>query len=85
MDTPVVNGVAYPYLQVQPKAYRLRILNASNDRTLNLSLYQAPTIPACSLSGGKLFYRLAQQAVQIEPIPFAKLIKPQPVGHGGVK
>jgi len=38
-----------------------------------------------SASRGKLFYRLAQQAVQIEPIPFAKLIKPQPVGHGGVK
>ncbi len=38
-----------------------------------------------SASRGKLFYRLAQQAVQIEPIPFAKLVKPQPVGVGGVK
>jgi transposase-like protein len=33
-----------------------------------------------SASRGKLFYRLAQQAVQIEPVPFAKLVKPQPVG-----
>jgi FtsP/CotA-like multicopper oxidase with cupredoxin domain len=41
MDTPVVNGAAYPYVQVDPKPYRLRILNASNDRSLNLSLYQA--------------------------------------------
>ncbi len=41
MDTPIVNGAAYPYLQVDPKPYRLRILNASNDRSLNLSLYQA--------------------------------------------
>lgn len=40
MDTPLVNGAAYPYLVVDPKPYRLRILNASNDRTLNLSLYQ---------------------------------------------
>ncbi|MEI8216572.1 MAG: multicopper oxidase domain-containing protein [Eubacteriales bacterium] len=41
MDTPVVNGVAYPYLEVQPKAYRLRILNAANDRFFNLQLYTA--------------------------------------------
>ncbi|HEX2911744.1 MAG TPA: hypothetical protein VH186_13120 [Chloroflexia bacterium] len=41
MDTPVVNGLAYPYLKVDPKAYRFRILNACNDRTLNLQLYTA--------------------------------------------
>jgi FtsP/CotA-like multicopper oxidase with cupredoxin domain len=41
MDTPMVNGMAYPYVQVDPKPYRLRILNAANDRSLNLSLYQA--------------------------------------------
>jgi len=28
---------------------------------------------------------LAQQAMQTAPVPFAKLIKPQPVGPGGVK
>lgn len=45
MDTPVVNGKAYPYVSVQPTAYRLRILNACNDRYLNLQLYVAdPTI-----------------------------------------
>jgi transposase-like protein len=38
-----------------------------------------------SASRGKLFYRLAQQAVQVDPAPFATLIKPQPVGAGGVK
>ena len=41
MDTPIVNGTAYPYLEVDPKAYRFRILNASNDRALNLQLYVA--------------------------------------------
>jgi len=41
MDTPVVNGTAYPYLEVDPKAYRLRILNAANDRFFNLQLYLA--------------------------------------------
>jgi len=38
-----------------------------------------------SRSRGKLFYRLAQQAMQTDPVPFAKLVKPQPVGPGGVK
>ena len=48
MDTPLVNGTAYPFLQVGQKAYRLRILNASNDRTLNLQLY-------CAASGGQMW------------------------------
>ena len=37
-----------------------------------------------SKSRGKLFYRLAQQAVQVGPAPFATLVKPQPVVSGGV-
>lgn len=41
MDTPVVNGQAYPVLTVDPKAYRFRILSVGNDRVLNLALYQA--------------------------------------------
>ncbi|WP_030269810.1 fibronectin type III domain-containing protein [Micromonospora globosa] len=40
-DTPLVNGVAYPYLEVAPRAYRFRILNACADRALNLQLYRA--------------------------------------------
>ena len=35
-----------------------------------------------SASRGKLFYRLAQQAVQIEPTPFGSLTKPQYLGDG---
>jgi carotenoid cleavage dioxygenase-like enzyme len=38
-----------------------------------------------SKSRGKLFYRLAQQAVQTDPAPFATLVKPQPVAFDGVK
>jgi FtsP/CotA-like multicopper oxidase with cupredoxin domain len=43
MDTPVINGAAYPYLPVERKAYRFRILNTCNDRTINLQLYYADT------------------------------------------
>ncbi len=41
LDTPIVNGTAYPYLVVEPKAYRFRVLNAANDRMFNLQLYVA--------------------------------------------
>jgi FtsP/CotA-like multicopper oxidase with cupredoxin domain len=44
MDTMLVNGTVYPTVTLQPKAYRLRILNAANDRTLNLSLFIADPI-----------------------------------------
>jgi FtsP/CotA-like multicopper oxidase with cupredoxin domain len=40
-DTPLVNGTAYPTLTVEPKSYRLRVLNAANDRFMNLQLYPA--------------------------------------------
>lgn len=40
-DTSMVNGVAYPKLDVKPKAYRFRILNGANDRYFNLSLWVA--------------------------------------------
>lgn len=41
MDTPVINGKAYPTLTVDPKAYRMRFLNGSNDRYFNISLWVA--------------------------------------------
>ncbi len=48
MDTPLVNGTVYPYLAVTRQAYRFRILNASNDRMLNLQLY-------CAASNGAMW------------------------------
>lgn len=35
-----------------------------------------------SRSRGKLFYRLAQQAVQLAPSPYARIVQPQAVGAG---
>ena len=60
MDTPVVNGTAYPTLTVGQKAYRFRILNAANERHWNLQFYYAvdaqgsvckPNTPNASTSG----------------------------------
>jgi FtsP/CotA-like multicopper oxidase with cupredoxin domain len=41
MDTPILNGKAYPVLHVAPEAYRFKILSAGNDRSWNLSWFIA--------------------------------------------
>jgi FtsP/CotA-like multicopper oxidase with cupredoxin domain len=40
-DTPLVNGVAYPTITLEPKTYRLRMLSAANDRFFNFQWYVA--------------------------------------------
>ena len=37
-DTAVINGAVWPYVEVEPRRYRLRFLNASNGRTYSLGL-----------------------------------------------
>jgi spore coat protein A len=39
-DTMLVNGVVHPFAQVEPRRYRLRILDACQARFLNLQLYE---------------------------------------------
>ncbi|BBI99716.1 hypothetical protein FGKAn22_14090 [Ferrigenium kumadai] len=65
MDTPVVNGTAYPTVKVLPKAYRFRILNATNDRSLNLGLYEAEPLTIEVTAGGAGYS--ATPAVTITP------------------
>jgi spore coat protein A len=38
-DTALVNGTCYPFVEVQPRHYRFRILNGSQARFYNLQLY----------------------------------------------
>lgn len=60
MDTPIVNGTLYPFITVQPRLYRFRILNACNDRMLNLQLYLASGIlGAIKINGGGSGYTTA--------------------------
>ncbi|PPD59113.1 hypothetical protein JP09_000065 [Dehalogenimonas etheniformans] len=67
MDTQMVNGTVFPYLDVEPRPYRFRILNASNDRSLNLSLFQATGIVGTiTLTGGGSGYT-ADPIVTITP------------------
>ena len=52
MDTPIVNGKAYPTMTVDPTAYRFKILSAGNDRGLNLQWYVADPLAIGLTSGG---------------------------------
>jgi spore coat protein A, manganese oxidase len=46
-DTILVNGAVYPFLDVEPRRYRFRVLNGSNARfyTLKLVYAQSSTFP----------------------------------------
>ncbi len=65
MDTPVVNGTPYPTMKVEPKAYRFNILNATNDRYLNLQLYYADPLTIMLTAGGTGYS--ATPTVTIDP------------------
>lgn len=42
----VVNGVSWPYLEVEPRRYRFRVLNGSNSRFYTLKIETCPVTPA---------------------------------------
>ncbi|MCI4063062.1 multicopper oxidase domain-containing protein [Micromonospora sp. R77] len=69
MDTPAINGCDYPVLNVQPKAYRFRILNACNDRMLNLQLYYAASNGTMWNPNGSLADGDAGEVPMVEACP----------------
>lgn len=53
-DTALVNGKVWPYLQVEPRKYRFRILNASNARIYRLRLSSGQDFIQIGTDGGFL-------------------------------
>jgi FtsP/CotA-like multicopper oxidase with cupredoxin domain len=91
-DTPVINGTAYPSLTVDPKAYRFRILNASNDRFINLGLYQADTTvsaPQLDINGNPIFNQSGVQqfftGTEVKMVPAVADVNGNPPGWDPVK
>ena len=76
MDTPVVNGTAYPVLHVAPEAYRFRILSVGNDRTLNLQLYYAATPPAPGAAAGTVCMGAAAPAASCTEVNMVSAATP---------
>ncbi|MGO4596840.1 multicopper oxidase domain-containing protein [Terrabacter sp. 2RAF25] len=76
-DTPIVNGVAYPTVTLQPKSYRLRMLNAANDRFFNFQWYTADTDPA---NGGAQGTEVKLKASELAAAQTDPTVSPTPEG-----
>jgi spore coat protein A len=66
-DTPVINGKAYPYLDAQPRRYRLRLLNGSQARFYNLSFELGETHLAFHVIG-------SEGGLLPAPVPMTELL-----------
>jgi spore coat protein A len=82
-ELPVVNGAVYPFLDVEPRRYRLRILNAANSRffALYFKLAHSPAdIPNLVIpyqigtDGGFLGQPIALRKLLLAPAERADLI-----------
>ncbi|CAN7552239.1 multicopper oxidase domain-containing protein [Terrabacter sp. LjRoot27] len=75
-DTPIVNGVAYPTVTLQPKTYRMRMLNAANDRFFNFQWYTADPDPANGNGQSEVKLKASElAAAQTDPV-----VSPTPEG-----
>jgi spore coat protein A, manganese oxidase len=66
-EAQLVNGKIFPYLDVEPRKYRFRILNAANGRFYRLSM--TPTVEMHQIGGdqGLLAAPVAAATVQLAP------------------
>ena len=78
-DTQLVNGTAYPTVTLEPKAYRSRYLNATNDRFFNFQWYVADATTSSTalnslglaICGTKVAFNPAElAAAQFDPVVF---------------
>ncbi len=65
-DTIIVNGKAWPYLEVEQRKYRFRILNASNERFYRMKLTSGQQFIQIGSDGG-----LLQRPVRLDEIIIA--------------
>jgi bilirubin oxidase len=63
-DTFLINGQIQPYLSVEPRKYRFRILNAAVSRAFNLTLIDTNTPVVMSIVGSDGGYRQAPAATK---------------------
>lgn len=56
-DAILVNGKIFPYLEVEPRKYRFRVLNGANGRFFHLSLSNSPA-SSSSTPGNQAFHQI---------------------------
>lgn len=73
-DTIMVNGKAWPNLNVERRQYRFRILNGSNTRTYNLKLSNNQSFIQIASDGGYLPYPVGLTELLIAPAERADIL-----------
>ncbi|SJM91713.1 multicopper oxidase domain-containing protein [Crenothrix polyspora] len=63
----VVNGIAWPYLEVEPRKYRFRLLNGSNARFYSLTLSNSAGFYVLGTEGGFLPAPVPTKSLTIGP------------------
>jgi spore coat protein A len=81
-DTILVNGKLFPYLEVEPRKYRFRLLNAANGRFFHLMLSNGQEIHQIGTDLGLLPTPVALKSLDIAPGERADLILDLS-GHAG--
>lgn len=83
-DAILVNGKLFPYLEVEPRLYRFRIVNASNARFYDLSLSNGQPIHQIGTDQGLLAAPVALPIVTLAPgeradvlVDFGQRVSPQ--------
>ncbi len=66
-NTIAVNGKVWPYLEVEPRKYRFRILNASNTRGYTLRLSNGQSYYQIGTDGGLLHHPVELTSIELEP------------------
>jgi FtsP/CotA-like multicopper oxidase with cupredoxin domain len=57
-DTMVVNGNSWPFLNVEPRRYRFRIVNACNARFLSMNLTEQSNVPTATPPSAVPFWQI---------------------------
>ncbi|HSI80982.1 MAG TPA: multicopper oxidase domain-containing protein [Solirubrobacterales bacterium] len=73
-DTAVVNGAPFPFLEVEPRKYRLRFLNGSNSRFYNLEIAGGPPFQHIGSEGGMFDVPVQTSRILILPAERADVI-----------
>lgn len=73
-DTILVNGKIWPYLEVEPRKYRFRLLNASNTRAYQLNLDSEQPFYQIGSDGGLLRRTVKMNKLTMEPAERVDLI-----------
>jgi spore coat protein A, manganese oxidase len=73
-DAMLVNGAMLPYLDVQPRRYRFRVLNAANARFFHLKLANGQPFQQIGSDQGLLAAPLMQKSVHIAPAERADIV-----------